>query len=290
MKILLLGANGQVGFQLERSLACLGEVIACRRKEVDLTDEDAIRTLLPQLKPNLIVNAAAYTAVDKAEQEKTLAYQINTTAPQLLAEYASQQHIPLIHYSTDYVFDGSNALSWVETDATNPLNYYGETKLQGELAIQQSGCQHLIFRTSWVYDWRGQNFLNTMLRLAETRDALNIVDDQFGTPTWSMHIADVTAQVISQSFKQSDFWQDHSGLYHLSAAGKTTWKDFAEAIFTINQTHGKSVPKVTGIPTEQYPTPAQRPRNSCLNNQKLADHFGMQLPDWRQSLQWVMQT
>lgn len=290
MKILLLGANGQVGSQLERSLACLSEVIACQRKGVDLTDENALQTLLPQLKPNLIVNAAAYTAVDKAEQEKTLAYQINTKAPQLLAEYAAQQHIPLIHYSTDYVFDGSNASSWVETDATNPLNYYGETKLQGELAIQQSGCQHVIFRTSWVYDWRGQNFLNTMLRLAETRDALNIVDDQFGTPTWSRHIADVTAQVISQSFKQSDFWQDHSGLYHLSAAGKTTWKDFAEAIFTISQTHGKSAPKVTGITTEEYPTPAQRPRNSCLNNQKLADHFGMRLPDWRQSLQWVMQT
>lgn len=289
MNILLLGANGQVGYQLQRSLACLGKLTACQRKVLDLANSPELKTYLKQIKPDLIVNASAYTAVDKAESEKELAYQLNAIVPQLLAEYAVKQQIPLIHYSTDYVFDGSKSSPWVETDKTNPLNHYGETKLQGELAIQESGCQHLIFRTSWVYDRRAQNFLNTMLRLAETRDTLNIVDDQFGTPTWSRHIADVTAQVISQSLRQSVFWQSNSGLYHLTAAGKTTWKDFAEAIFTISQTLGKTAPKVTGIPTMDFPTPAQRPKNSCLNNQKLSDHFAIQLPDWHQSLQWVMQ-
>lgn len=289
MKILLLGANGQVGFELQRSLSCLGEVIACQREQLDLTDTAAIQTLLTATMPNLIVNAAGYTAVDKAEQESIQAHHINAAAPRVLAEFSAENNVPLIHYSTDYVFDGENDTAWRETDRANPLNTYGQTKLEGEQAIQQSGCDYLIFRTSWVYDQRGQNFLKTMLRLAETKTELNVVNDQYGAPTWSRHIADVTALIISQSLSTTDFWQKNTGLYHLTAAGKTSWQGFAEAIFELHATARHPIPKVNGIATAEYPTPAKRPRNSCLDNTKLHQHFGLKLPDWQDSLRWVMQ-
>lgn len=290
MTILLVGGQGQVGFQLQRSLACLGQVHATTRQELDLSDMDAIRSSVSNVKPHLIVNAAAYTAVDKAEAELELARKINAIAPAVLAEQAKKLAIPLVHYSTDYVFDGSKSSPWVETDATGPLSHYGLTKLEGEQAIANSGCDHLIFRTSWVYDRRGHNFLNTMLRLAEEREQLNIVDDQIGTPTWSRHIADVTAQALSQAHNNETYWQKHSGIYHLSAAGQTSWKGFAEAIFYLAGQGGRHVPQVTGITTAEYPTPARRPLNSLMDNTKLQQHFGLQLPDWQQSLQWVMQS
>jgi len=288
--ILLIGGQGQVGFQLQRSLACLGEVYATTRQELDLSHMDAIRSLVSNVKPHLIVNAAAYTAVDKAEAELELARKINAIAPEILAEQAKKLAIPLVHYSTDYVFDGSKDSPWLETDATGPLSHYGLTKLEGHQAILASECDHLIFRTSWVYDRRGHNFLNTMLRLAEEREQLNVVDDQIGTPTWSRHIADVTAQALAQAHKKESFWLENSGIYHLSAAGKTTWKGFAEAIFKFDEQDGRQVPQVTGITTTEYPTPAKRPLNSLMDNTKLQQHFGLQLPDWQQSLQWVMQS
>ncbi|ODN67068.1 dTDP-4-dehydrorhamnose reductase [Methylophaga muralis] len=290
MKILLIGAQGQVGFQLQRSLACLGQLHSTTRLDLDLSDISAIRSLTNDVKPDLIVNAAAYTAVDKAEQETELARQINTIAPAIFAEQAKKLAIPLVHYSTDYVFDGSKNSPWIETDVTGPLSHYGLTKLEGEQAILESECDHLIFRTSWVYDRRGHNFLNTMLRLAEERDQLNIVDDQLGTPTWSRHIADVTAQALAQVNKDESFWKRNSGIYHLSATGQTSWKGFAEAIFKLAEKDGRRVPKVNGIPTTDYPTPAKRPLNSLMDNSKLQQHFGLQLPDWQQSLQWVMQS
>ncbi|THF72186.1 MAG: dTDP-4-dehydrorhamnose reductase [Methylophaga nitratireducenticrescens] len=290
MKILLIGAQGQVGFQLQRSLACLGQLHSTTRLDLDLSDISAIRSLTNDVKPDLIVNAAAYTAVDKAEQETELARQINTIAPAIFAEQAKKLAIPLVHYSTDYVFDGSKNSPWIETDVTGPLSHYGLTKLEGEQAILESECDHLIFRTSWVYDRRGHNFLNTMLRLAEERDQLNIVDDQIGTPTWSRHIADVTALALAQQHHNEAFWKQNSGIYHLSAAGQTSWKGFAEAIFKLAEKDGRRVPKVNGIPTTDYPTPAKRPLNSLMDNSKLQQHFGLQLPDWQQSLQWVMQS
>ncbi|MDO8828432.1 dTDP-4-dehydrorhamnose reductase [Methylophaga sp.] len=289
MKILLIGGQGQVGYQLQRSLACLGELHTTTRFSLDLADISAIRSLINELKPDLIVNAAAYTAVDKAEQETELARQINAIAPAVMAEEAKKLAIPLVHYSTDYVFDGSKDFPWVETDATGPLSHYGLTKLEGEQAITASQCDHLIFRTSWVYDRRGHNFLNTMLRLAEEREQLSIVDDQLGTPTWSRHIADVTVQALAQSYNDESFWNKNTGIYHLSAAGQTSWKGFAEAIFKLAEQDGRRVPEVTGITTAEYPTPARRPLNSLMDNSKLQQHFGLQLPDWQLSLQWVLQ-
>lgn len=290
MTILLIGGQGQVGFQLQRSLANIAALHVTTRQDLDLSDINAIRSLVSEVKPQFIVNAAAYTAVDKAEDESELARQINAIAPEVLAAQAKLLGIPLVHYSTDYVFDGSKDSPWLETDTTGPLSHYGQTKLEGEQAIIASGCDHLIFRTSWVYDRRGHNFLNTMLRLAEEREQLNIVDDQVGTPTWSRHIADVTAQALAQAHKNESFWLENSGIYHLSAAGKTTWKGFAEAIFKFAEQDGRHVPKVTGIPTSEYPTPAKRPLNSLMDNSKLKEHFGLQLPDWQQSLQWVLQS
>lgn len=290
LKILVIAAFGQVGFQLRRSLASLGEVIATERTQLDLVNNSDIRRVIYEIMPDIIVNAAAFTAVDKAEKETEKALKVNATAPGILAELALELDIPLIHYSTDYVFDGSKKTPWLETDQTNPLNYYGQTKLEGEQAITQTQCKHLTFRTSWVYDRRGHNFVNTMLRLAQQRDEVSVVDDQFGAPTWARHIADVTAQIIAQSIQNAQFWQQHSGIYHLSAAGKTSWKEFADAIFEFARLDGLKVPVVNAISTEAYPTLAKRLTYSCLDNAKLKQDFGLQLPDWRQSLQWVMRS
>jgi dTDP-4-dehydrorhamnose reductase len=284
MKILLIGKNGQVGYQLERSLACLGEVIATDRSLLDLADKASIEKCIKDVAPDVILNAAAYTAVDKAETEQELAYQINAIAPKIMAEQAAKLAIPLIHYSTDYVYSGIGDRPWSESDGTDPVNYYGETKRAGELAIEGSGCDYLIFRTSWVYDERGHNFLNTMLRLAETKDELSIIDDQIGAPTYSRHIADATANILSQSILDNSFWAKHNGVYHLVGEGETSWYGFAEAIFELTTIKGALKPKLNAIPTADYPTPAKRPTNSRLNTDKLKQHFNLQLPHWKQSL------
>ena len=287
MKILLVGKNGQVGFELQRSLACLGDITATDRNTLDLTDDDSIRSVIQALKPNLIVNAAAYTAVDKAETEQDLAMQINANAPKVMAEQAKQLDIPFIHYSTDYVFNGQNDKPWTEQDQTDPISVYGHTKLLGEQAIIDSGVAHLIFRTSWVYGNRGNNFLLTMKRLATERDELSVVNDQIGAPTWSRHVADVTANIIAQAKASKDvtqFIEQHAGIYNLSGAGETSWHSFAKAIFELLEQQGEQVAKLNAIPTSAYPTPAQRPLYSCLDNQKLHQTFDIKLPDWQISL------
>lgn len=283
MKILLFGKDGQVGFELQRSLAPLGEIIAFNRQQLDLRDTAAISNSIYQHRPDWIVNAAAYTAVDKAETEIALATQINAQAPEVMALAAKQTGSGLLHYSTDYVFDGSKTAPWLETDIASPVNAYGQSKLIGEEAIQASGCQHLIIRTSWVYDGRGQNFLNTMLRLAQSKDSLTIVDDQIGAPTWSRHIADASSHLLRMATAPDN------GVYHLTASGQTSWFGFASAIFERAAATGKKVPKITPIHSKDYPTLAVRPINSLLNGQKLYKKFGLRLPDWQQSLSLVMQ-
>ena len=271
-RILLTGAGGQVGRELVRALAPLGEVTALDRQGLDLTRIDAIRTAIRAIKPQIIVNAAAYTAVDQAESEPELAAAINGQAPAAMAEEAKKLGALLVHYSTDYVFDGSQAHPYKEEDATHPLNAYGKTKLAGEAAIRNSGCRHLIFRTSWVYGLHGRNFLRTIGRLAQERQELSIVADQIGAPTWSRMIAGATALAVRGD--------PPDGLYHLSSAGATSWHGFALAILDAHGWGGR----LNAIPTRDYPTPATRPANSLLDNGKLAKELGLALPDWRAAL------
>src|SRR3990167_3411517 len=287
MKILLLGKSGQVGWELQRALAPLGELVALDRQGEnglcgDLADLDGLRKTIRSLQPDVIVNAAAYTAVDQAESEPELAYLINALAPQVMADAMRERNGWLVHYSTDYVFDGSGTEPWSETDQPAPLNQYGQSKLQGELAIAQSGCQHLIFRTSWVYAARGNNFAKTMLRLAAEREQLNVIDDQIGAPTGAELLADVTAHALMQAIAQPQL----SGLYHLAAAGQTSWCGYAR--YVIEQAHSMrvmlTVQYIEPIPTSAYPTPAKRPHNSRLNTRKLSQSFALQLPDWQNTV------
>ncbi len=283
MKVLITGANGQVGWELQRALAPLGEVLALGHAQLDLANADAIRQMLRHAAPDLIVNAAAYTAVDRAEQEPVLAQAINGDAPGILAEEAQRLNAALIHFSTDYVFDGSKGAPYEEIDATNPLGVYGATKLAGEKAISAVNCAHLILRTSWVYGARGKNFLLTMQRLARERDELRVVDDQIGAPTWSRMLAEATGLMLAQCLHKgtvADRLRDKSGLYHLSAGGQTSWFGFASAIVQ----HHENPPQMTPISTSDYPLPAARPAYSVLANDKMARHFGVSLPDWRHSL------
>ncbi|WP_047527098.1 dTDP-4-dehydrorhamnose reductase [Pseudomonas sp. 11/12A] len=284
MKILLLGKNGQVGWELQRSLGPLGELIALDRQPVDglcgdLSDLDALRATIRQIKPDVIVNAAAYTAVDKAESDTKLAFLVNGQAVQMLAEEAATLNAWLVHYSTDYVFSGSGSVPWLETDAVGPVNQYGASKLAGERAIHASGCRHLILRTSWVYGARGNNFAKTMLRLAKDRDTLNVIADQIGAPTGADLIADVTALAIRQALQQPEL----SGLYHLAASGEVSWHGYASHVIAFAQANGEqlAVTAVNPIDTTAYPTPAQRPLNSRLNTQKLRENFSLHLPDWQ---------
>ena len=276
MKILLLGRNGQVGWALERSLAPLGEPTALGRAELDLADVPRLVATIRALQPEAIVNAAAYTAVDKAESERETAFAINATAPRVLAEEAKRIGALLVHYSTDYVFDGAKAVPYVEDDAPNPLNVYGASKLAGERAIAATGCRHLILRTSWVYGPRGANFMLTMLRLARERPALRVVDDQVGAPTSSIEIARVTATVLARAAQSSNV----TGLYHLAAAGETSWCGFARAILAKAEVATPVVP----IRTEDYPTAARRPRNSRLDCSRLRETFGVTLAPWEEGL------
>jgi dTDP-4-dehydrorhamnose reductase len=285
MRILLIGGNGQVGWELQRTLAPLGEVIAPSREELDLAREDSIRGCIAGLQPGLIVNAAAYTAVDKAEEAPDQAMIVNGVAPGILAEVAWQQGAALIHYSTDYVFDGGQPAPYRETDTPRPINVYGKTKLAGEQAIMAAGGGYLILRTSWVYGLRGHNFLLTIQRLAREREVLKVVNDQFGAPTWSRMIAEGTAQIIAQARGQvSDFIGHYRGLYHLSCDGKTSWYDFASGILARLDAATAPRARLEPIPTAEYPTLARRPAFSCLDTSQLQSAFGIKLPDWRRAL------
>ena len=287
--ILLLGKNGQVGWELQRSLAPLGQLIALDRAGDgtlcgDLTDLDGLARTIQTLHPDVIVNAAAHTAVDKAESEPQLAKRLNADAPAVLAKAAQAVNAWLLHYSTDYVFNGSGTQPWQEVDATGPLNTYGHTKLAGEQAIQQSGCKHLIFRTSWVYAARGGNFAKTMLRLARERDRLTVINDQFGAPTGAELIADVSAHAIRQVLTTGQ----GQGVYHLAASGETNWHGYASHVV---QTARRLQPEVEfkvqaidPVPSNAFPTPVQRPHNSRLNTLKLQHTFGLTLPPWQQGV------
>jgi dTDP-4-dehydrorhamnose reductase len=286
-RILLTGANGQVGWELRRTLASLGEVVALDSSTMNLADADAVRRKVSEVAPHIIVNPAAYTAVDKAESEPELAHAVNAAAPGVLAEAAGRTGALLVHYSTDYVFDGSGATPWGEGDACGPLNVYGATKLAGERAVSASGCRHLIFRTSWVYGARGSNFLLTMRRLLRERPELKIVADQVGAPTWCRDLAEATAQVLSQvvspasGFDRGVPW----GIYHMTNAGETSWHGFAEAIQALDEFDETCVPAhLLPIPGSDYPTPAKRPLNSRLSNDRLERTFGLRLQDWRAAL------
>ncbi len=287
-RILLTGSRGQVGWELARSLSTLGEVVALDSSQLDLTDVAAIRRAVAEIKPRIIVNPAAHTAVDKAESEVERAYALNATAPGVLAEEAEKLGALLVHYSTDYVFDGSGEQARVETDVTGPLNVYGASKLAGEQAIQANCRRHLIFRTSWVYGARGANFLLTMRRLMRERPELKIVADQIGAPTWCRSIADATAQVLAQvnsplvGADKPQPW----GVYHMTNGGETSWHGFAQAILDLDAP--ESATRLLPIPSSDYPTPAKRPLNSRLNNDKLERVFGVRLPDWRVALRLCM--
>ncbi len=283
--ILILGAGGQVGTELQRSFSDAGEITAWDRKAADLSRPEDLRSMIGQLRPTVILNAAAYTAVDRAESEPELAMIVNGYAPRVLAEEAAKLDALLVHYSTDYVFDGSKPSAWVETDKTNPLNTYGRTKLAGELAIQKVGGRYLIFRTSWVYGPRGHNFLRTMLRLGREREQLKIVDDQFGAPTSSSAIADATRSAVDKAIAA----QPEYGVYHMTCAGKTTWRRFAAKIFALHQRRtGEKAPQVLPIGSTEYPTQAARPANSVLSNERLQSSFGIALPDWQSALNKTM--
>jgi dTDP-4-dehydrorhamnose reductase len=288
MKILLLGKNGQLGWELQRSLAPLGELIALDRHSQDLCGDlgnlAGLAQTVQTLRPDLIVNAAAHTAVDKAESEPELARTLNALAPGVLAQEAHKLGAWLVHYSTDYVFDGSGSQPWLETDTPAPLSVYGQTKLEGEQLIAEHCQRHLILRTSWVYAARGGNFAKTMLRLAQERERLTVIDDQFGAPTGAELIADVSAHAIRQTLAQP---QD-AGLYHLAASGETTWNGYAKHVIA---QAGRVQPaikivanEVACVPTSAFLTPARRPHNSRLNTAKLQATFGLSLPAWQQGV------
>lgn len=293
-KILVTGKNGQVGWELQRTLASLGDVVAVTREQMDLADPDSIRRIIREARPDIIVNAAAYTAVDKAESEPDLAMAINGVAPGIMAEEAKRLKATIIHYSTDYVFDGAKESPYAEDDAPNPLNVYGRTKLAGERAIQAVGAPHLILRTSWVYAARGRNFLLTILRLAREKSELKIVDDQIGAPTWCRLLAEMTSQIMAQHSsplcRGAVPIADVSGIYHAVPAGSTSWHGFAAKILeNVSIRPGQTPPVLVPIPTSGYPTPAMRPRNSRMSNEKLARTFGLTIPSWDDSLAMCLQ-
>ena len=289
MKILLFGKNGQVGWELQRSLAPLGELVALDRHSNDfcgdLTNLDGIRETVQKVRPQVIVNAAAYTAVDKAESDAGTAHTVNAEAPGVLAQAADAAGAWLVHYSTDYVFDGSGSKPWEESDSTGPLSVYGRTKLEGEQRIAALCARHLILRTSWVYAARGGNFAKTMLRLAAERDRLTVVSDQFGAPTGADLLADVTAHMLRSALAGAPGF---AGIYHVAAAGETSWHGYARFVLDCAAKSGRalkaSADSVDPVATSAFPTPAQRPHNSRLNTAKLRGALGLQLPAWQQGV------
>ena len=296
-KILLTGVTGQVGGELAKALAPLGEVVAPSRAELDLSRASSVRELIQSVQPRWIVNPAAYTAVDRAESEPELAYAINAEAVRTIGEEAQRIGAGVIHFSTDYVFDGTSAATYVETDAPNPVSVYGASKLAGEQALAQSGAAHLIFRTSWVYGAQGKNFLLTILKLARARDSLRVVADQYGAPTWSRDLAQMTAHAIqrceaasTQGSGRLEALTEFSGVYHAAGSGETTWHGFASEAVRLQRERepGTHFAAVAAIPTAEYPTPARRPANSRLNCSKLEQTFGWQMMNWRESLAAVL--
>jgi dTDP-4-dehydrorhamnose reductase len=284
MKILLLGKTGQVGFELHRTLSPLGTITAPGQEELDLTNPDAVASQLAQTKPDLIANAAAYTAVDAAEENQEEAQCLNAGLPKQLANYCKEQGAFLVHYSSDYVYPGYGEEPWQETSETGPLSVYGQTKLEGDLAIQQSGCEHFIFRTSWVYSARGGNFMKTMLRLAQNKTELNIVADQIGAPTPARLIAQITTLAIKSNMP--------SGLYHLAPQGETSWHGFAQEIFRLAKARGETLTmgpeNAHPIPTSDFPTPAKRPLNSRMALGKLEMALNLKMPDWQSQLEQTL--
>lgn len=292
VKLLVTGKNGQVGFELTRALAVLGEVVAVDRQSCNMADATAIREVVQQVRPDVIVNAAAYTAVDKAESEKDDAQAINAAAPGVLGEEAAKIGALVVHYSTDYIFDGNKAGAYREDDTNNPQSAYGQSKLDGERALAKANPQHLILRTSWVYGAHGGNFAKTMLRLAADRDKLTVVADQFGAPTSAALLADLTAQLVGRYAREGSE-QFPYGIYHAVNGGETNWCDYARFVVGAAIAAGKPLKttpdNITPITTAQYPTPAKRPANSRLDTQKFRSTFGLRLPPWQESLQHVLQ-
>lgn len=286
--ILIIGRIGQVGWELRRTLAPLGKVLAVDFPEIDLTNPHSILKWVRETRPQVIVNAAAYTAVDKAESDFERCNLINGVAPGILAEEAKRSSALLVHYSTDYVFDGSKTTPYLETDLPNPLGAYGRSKLNGDTAVFQVDGQHLVFRLCWVYGARGQNFMLTMMRLAREREQLRVVRDQFGCPTWSRMIAQTTALALKQTLGASEP-AACKGLYHLAASGQTNWHGFAQAIIGLMPTEGKKCRSIEAITTAEYPVPAKRPAYSVLSCDKLRKTFGLQLPDWEESLKQALE-
>jgi dTDP-4-dehydrorhamnose reductase len=292
MKILLTGKNGQVGFELQRSLAPLGKIVAVDQLECDLTDQEAIRRLVRETRPDIIVNPAAYTAVDKAESDVETAFAINAAAPGALAEEADRIGALTVHYSTDYVFDGTGQAFYTEDDLPNPQSVYGRSKLEGDQALLRAAGKCLIFRTSWVFGAHGHNFAKTMLRLAAEKDSLNVVADQIGAPTSAPLIADVTAQIIGR-YKFQAGQAFPYGLYNLVAAGETSWFEFARTVVASARHAGRKCmlrpENIRPITTAEYPLPASRPANSRLDTKKIRDTFDLHLPDWQDGLEHVLQ-
>ena len=291
-KILVTGTDGQVGFELTRTLAPLGQIKALVRADLDLGDVDALRALLDAEQPDIIVNPAAYTAVDKAESDVSAAYAVNEHAPVVMAQWAAAHGAFMVHYSTDYVFEGSGETPYVEDDAVAPQSVYGASKEKGEQAVRAALPAHFIFRTSWVFGAYGANFLKTMLRLMQERDTLNVVADQIGAPTSAALLADVTAHVVRETWqkRQANEWVDY-GTYHLVASGETSWHGYAQYVGQLAQAAGlplKVAPEAIGaIPSSAYPTPATRPFNSRLNTEKIQNTFGLRLPSWQEGVRQV---
>jgi dTDP-4-dehydrorhamnose reductase len=286
--ILVIGRIGQVGWELRRTLAALGRIVAVDFPEIDLTNPDSITKWVRDTRPQVIVNAAAYTAVDKAETDFDRCNRINGIAPGIIAEEAKNASALLVHYSTDYVYDGSKTTAYTESDLPNPLGAYGRSKLAGDNAIIQVDGSHLIFRLCWVYGARGQNFMLTIMRLAREREQLRIVRDQFGCPTWSRMIAETTAMALRKALLANDP-AAFKGLYHLAASGQTTWHGFADAIVRLMPAEGKKCKSIEGITTAEYPLTAKRPAYSVLSCEKLKATFGLQLPDWEEGLKQVLE-
>jgi dTDP-4-dehydrorhamnose reductase len=285
--VLLIGKIGQVGWELRRTLAPLARVTCVDFPEIDLTSGNSIRQWVRDTQPNIVINAAAYTAVDKAESEPDKAMKINGVAPGILAEEARKLGALLVHYSTDYVFDGSKTTPYVETDSPNPLGAYGRSKLAGDEAVRAVGGAHLIFRLCWVYGARGQNFMLTMMRLARERETLRVVGDQIGCPTWARMIAEATAQAVKQAVAAQDIGS-FTGTYHLASSGTTSWHGFADAIVKLMPAEGRKCARVEAISTAEYPTPTKRPAFSVLSCDKLERTFGLRLPHWEDSLKQVL--
>ena len=290
-RILILGSAGQLGVELQKSFAGEGSITAVDLPTVDIANAQQLRAFIRETNPHVILNAAAYTAVDRAESEPELARAVNAQAPRIMAEESLRSNALFVHYSTDYVFDGSKPGPWVETDTPNPLSVYGASKLAGEQAVESVGGNYLIFRTSWVYGSHGKNFLQTMLRLGQERDQFSIVDDQIGAPTTSSQLAaaahSIVSGILGGRYGDSASW---SGLYHMTCSGSTSWFGFAQAIFTrASALLGARTPALTPIPTSAYPTPAKRPHNSVLSNEKLKARFGVALASWESALDDVFE-